>query len=133
MTAETPAAELCAAADKLRKLTESATPGRWEAEELPPNEHHKHPAHWVKTEYDDGDGYTTSQVVADCPWRQADVDYIAAMHPGIGAALADWLGAAADMAKAYPEMAHDHDRPACDDYACDLMSRAITLARQILA
>ena len=63
----------------------------------------------------------------------ANADYIAAMPPGIGAALADWLGAAADMAKAYPEMAHDHDRPACDDYACDLMSRAITLARQILA
>jgi len=58
--------------------------------------------------------------------------YMALLHPGVGAALADWLDTAADMADAYPEMAHDHDRPACDDYACDVMGRAVDLARQLL-
>ena len=45
--------------------------------------------------------------------------------------LAQLLDAAADLATAYPELAHDHDRPACDDYTCDLMGRAIDAARAI--
>jgi hypothetical protein len=87
----TPAEEIATAAAKLRALAETATPGNWWAEELPPNEHHKHPAHWVKTEYDDGPNLISSQVVADCPWRQADAAYIAAMGPAVGFALAAWL------------------------------------------
>lgn len=59
------------------------------------------------------------------------VPYICAMHPGVGKALADHLEALADLAAAYPEMAHDHDRPACEDYACDVMGSGIALARQI--
>ena len=85
-----PAGTLRRAAETLRTASAAATPGDWTAHLLPPNEHHSHPAHWVKTEYDDGNT-TTSQVVADCPWRQADARYIAAMHPGVGAALAAWL------------------------------------------
>lgn len=54
------------------------------------------------------------------------------LAPGIVDAAADLLDAAARMATAYPEMAHDHDRPACDDYACDLMGAALAVARQIL-
>lgn len=50
----------------------------------------------------------------------------------LAAALAALLGATADWAAAYPEMAHDHDRPACDDYACDVMGRAIDTARTVL-
>lgn len=91
----TPADELRAAVATLRKLASKATPGIWWAEELPPNEHHAHPAHWVKTEHEDGDNCVSSVVVADCPWRQADAELIAAMHPGVGAALADWLEAEA--------------------------------------
>ncbi|MFE7233957.1 hypothetical protein ACFVAF_25470 [Streptomyces sp. NPDC057596] len=45
--------------------------------------------------------------------------------------LRDWLDAMAEWAREYPEMAHDHDRPACDDYACDVMGRSIALARAI--
>ncbi|MFI8360747.1 hypothetical protein ACIGD1_11365 [Streptomyces sp. NPDC085612] len=56
----------------------------------------------------------------------------AAMHPGVGAALAGLLTAATRLATAYPEMAHDHDRPACDDYTCDLMGAALAVAREIL-
>lgn len=46
--------------------------------------------------------------------------------------VAELLEAFAELAAAYPEMAHDHDRPACDDYACDVMGRATDLARLIL-
>ncbi|MFD5508981.1 hypothetical protein ACFWIB_14560 [Streptomyces sp. NPDC127051] len=45
--------------------------------------------------------------------------------------VAALLDAATRLATAYPEMAHDHDRAACDDYACDVMGRAINLARVI--
>ncbi|MGW1135809.1 hypothetical protein [Streptomyces griseoluteus] len=72
--------------DAIDAHANAATPGPWTAVELPPNEHHKHPAHWVKTEYDEGN-VTSSQVVADCPWRQADAEYIAAMRPEVGKAL----------------------------------------------
>jgi hypothetical protein len=54
------------------------------------------------------------------------------MHPTVGAALADWLDAMAVWAREYPEMAHDHDRPACEEYACDVMGSGIAFARQIL-
>ncbi|WP_420032287.1 hypothetical protein ACN2WE_05340 [Streptomyces sp. cg28] len=46
-------------------------------------------------------------------------------------ALRDLLDAAADLARAYPEMAHDHERGACEDYACDVMGRALDFARAI--
>ena len=45
--------------------------------------------------------------------------------------LAELLGAASEMVREYPDMAHDHDRPACDDYACDVVGRGIALARAI--
>ena len=45
--------------------------------------------------------------------------------------LRAWLDAMAEWARAYPEMAHDHDRPACDDYACDAMGEALAVARLI--
>lgn len=45
--------------------------------------------------------------------------------------LANLLDATADFAVAYPEMAHDHDRHTCDDYACTVMGRTIALARAI--
>lgn len=87
----TPADEINTAAIRLRELATASTPGHWQAEELPADQHHKHPAHWVKTEYDDGPNMASSQVVADCPWKQADAAYIAAMHPAVGEALAGWL------------------------------------------
>lgn len=85
-----PADRLREAAAVVRKLSAAATPGVWTAHLLPPNEHHRHPAHWVKAEYDDGQA-VTSEVVADCPWRQADAAWIALMNPAFGPALAAWL------------------------------------------
>lgn len=47
--------------------------------------------------------------------------------------LAHLLDATANFAADYPEMARDHDRKTCDDYACDVMGRGIALARAINA
>jgi lipopolysaccharide biosynthesis protein len=54
------------------------------------------------------------------------------LHPAVVEALAELLAATGEWAREYPEMAHDHDRPACEDYACDVMGRSINLARTIL-
>ncbi|WP_225840285.1 hypothetical protein [Streptomyces sp. NK08204] len=48
-------------------------------------------------------------------------------------ATAQLLDSAAELATAYPDLARDHDRETCDDYACDLMGRSIHLARTITA
>lgn len=53
------------------------------------------------------------------------------VHPAVSEALKELLDATAAWAREYPEMAHDHDRPACEDYACDVMGRSIALARAI--
>ncbi|MFF4479485.1 hypothetical protein ACFY1A_21035 [Streptomyces sp. NPDC001520] len=51
---------------------------------------------------------------------------------GLHRTLAGLLDTAGAMAKEYPELAHDHDREACDDYACALMGATLAVARQIL-
>lgn len=53
------------------------------------------------------------------------------LHPSVVDALEQLLNATSEWARQYPEMAHDHDRPACEDYACDVMGRSIALARAI--
>lgn len=126
-----PVQELRAAATRLRSLATAATPGPWTAQELPPTNNHPHPAHWVNADYTDHDDTRTLETIADCPWRQADANYIAAMGPNVGAATVELLDAAAGMAADYPDLARDHNRPACDDYACNLMGAALTLARAI--
>lgn len=88
-TPQPPAVRLRAAAALVRERAGAATPGPWTATELPPNAHHR-PAHWVTTEYADGDA-TVSATVADCPWRQADASWIALMGPAVGEPLATWL------------------------------------------
>jgi hypothetical protein len=102
-----PADRLRAAAALVRERRAAATPGEWTAHLLPPNEHHKHPAHWVKARHDNGDSIS-SQVVADCPWRQADAAWIALMNPAVGEPLAAWLESVADRlrATAHPDWQH---------------------------
>ncbi|MFD8970505.1 hypothetical protein ACFV0C_36885 [Streptomyces sp. NPDC059568] len=90
--------ELRSAANILRALATTATPGIWTAKELPADDQHRHPAHWVTTEHDSGDNTVTSKIVADYPWGQADVTYIATMHPRVGMLLATWLDSAAEDA-----------------------------------
>ncbi|MFK0140671.1 hypothetical protein [Streptomyces murinus] len=101
--------------DAIEAIANAATPGDWFAIELPPNEHHKHPAHWVKTEYDDGN-CTSSQVMADCPWRQADAEFIAAVRPKVAKAMAAEIRRLrAELAKVTGQRDYWHNELMCAD------------------
>ncbi|MFJ7297627.1 hypothetical protein [Streptomyces collinus] len=95
-----PADELRTAAKALRKLIGQADDGPWETT-------------WRNQQYHldgyrDGDLHPISEwTYAIATWEPkvheeraecdtANADYIAAMHPGIGAALADWLDSEAE-------------------------------------
>ncbi|MFB9485374.1 hypothetical protein ACFFSH_39340 [Streptomyces filamentosus] len=41
------------------------------------------------------------------------------------------LDTAAAMVDVWPELGDDHDREACDDYACELVGAALAVARAI--
>jgi hypothetical protein len=136
---DTPATEFHEAAELLREAASNATPGPWRPHDTHLLDHGGHTA-TVMTDRADLNG---SELIAWVPtmsnepwdetrnaWRNAG--WMAFMHPGVGIALAEWMDAMAVWAREYPEMAHDHDRPACEDYACDVMGRGIALARQIL-
>lgn len=90
MTTLIPAEELRAAAAKIRKLAADAEPGPWHVHEYLTD----HEA-GIGTEPggDDiaGGGYEGGGVQ-----RLTDAHYIAAMHPGVGTALADLLDDQAD-------------------------------------
>lgn len=78
---------------------QAATPGLWEAETLPPTELHKHPAYWVNTEYTDADGVTTHETVADCPWAEADAQFVAHARQDVPWLLAEVTRLRAALAK----------------------------------
>lgn len=107
----TPADELTTAAQRLRKLADDATPGPWLR---PLNTRYKATVTGALPEGErgswlDGIDPTTGErercTVAMVPmWSNGrhsrqrggrDLEYIAAMHPGVGQALADWLDAEA--------------------------------------
>ncbi|MGW4973187.1 hypothetical protein ACWEP3_25145 [Streptomyces albidoflavus] len=116
----TAAEELRAAADRLRELADAAHGSPWAAVKVP--QHRQNLAAWmVESDRPDDDGNTG---VADCYWGAADAQYIAAMHPGVGNALAAWLEAEA----AQPLTAQHGPRctPDCTTTA------ALAVARQIL-
>lgn len=70
------AEQLRASAQRLRELAGAAYPGPWYFDE-------------------DGNLHDGGQDIA-APYKQANGEYIAAMHPGVALALADWLDAEAD-------------------------------------
>lgn len=89
MTTPTPADELKTAAATLRKLADDATPGPWTTDTSIPYGHRvgsTDEADWIAWAGEHGE--TRSE---------ADAAYIAAMHPGVGALLTDWLEAAAQQ------------------------------------
>ncbi|MFK0124922.1 hypothetical protein ACIQSP_16595 [Streptomyces nigra] len=135
-----PADTLRAAADKLRALLAALPADRWNGRP------------WHAEECSDTDDMSPCPcIVAQGEYREFDqpqipliqyvadaetpehAAYIAAMHPGVGTALADSLDSAAELAASYPDLAREHDRAACDDYACDLMGRSLALARAVNA
>lgn len=105
-----PVAELRAAAAKIRKLIADATPGPWQR---PLNTRYKATVTGALPEgerggfldgIDPATGRREQCTVATIPiWSNGrhsrqrggrDLEYIAAMHPGVGEALADWLDSA---------------------------------------
>ncbi|MCB5168026.1 hypothetical protein LG634_24765 [Streptomyces bambusae] len=125
----TPADKLRAAATLLRDhLASAATDGPWHAVQYDAPDDFEAGLGTTPDEPDiAGHGYEGGGFVRLC-----DAQYAAAMHPGVGTALAELFDAAADLATAYPVLAHDHYRPACDDYTCDLMCRVAAAARAVL-
>lgn len=128
MTA-TPAAELRQAAQRLRELAAAASSSPWEADHSIPYGHRVGPA----------DG---SDWVAWCGEHGEDTaaehaDYIAALHPGVAIALADWLEQAAKAADAAVIAARNvwgSDEPeARDQWIAEMADQhALAVARQIL-
>jgi hypothetical protein len=122
----TPADELRTAASRLRQLADQATPAPWTWKRWHSDD--------CRTDCDDPTCFLLIVGSPHGPVGDADVDrdvfaversvqergegdaaYIAAMHPGVGLALADWLGSAAEDAE---QIGADH--------------RALTVARKIL-
>ena len=112
----TPAEELTAAAQRIRKLADDATPGPWHR---PLNTRYKATVTGALPEGErgswlDGIDPTTGEreqcTVAMVPtWSNGrhsrqrggrDLEYIAAMHPGVGQPLAAWLDETATEVKA---------------------------------
>lgn len=93
----TPAEELRAAAEKLRALATAASPGPWTAEPViygPPCDGWGDPSVWEI--HSKGYSVVSHQTHEGGGIDQAgNAEWIAAMHPGVGAALADWLDVAA--------------------------------------
>jgi hypothetical protein len=83
----TPADELRAAAEKLRTLAAAATPGPWHVH-LP----NGYPQGIYSEESDDD---LFAEVLDEIDQPKPNAPYIAAMHPGVGTPLADWLDSAA--------------------------------------
>ncbi|MFD4740586.1 hypothetical protein ACFWNQ_24960 [Streptomyces virginiae] len=78
----TPAEELRVAAEKLRTLSTEASEPPWTVNQ------------WGNVE--SADFAEAAEVWPLQAKPGANADYIAAMHPGVGAALADWLDAYAE-------------------------------------
>ncbi|WP_440571634.1 hypothetical protein [Streptomyces sp. KR2] len=125
----TPAEELRGAADKLRAAAQDA--------------HRASPAPWSVTDENVircADGMIVAdRSGTDHPAERADLPYIAAMHPGVGRALAAWLEAAARDYEAGVAAADDVFRDDPAGRARFLATgpgapspHALTVARQIL-
>lgn len=91
----TPADELRTAAETLRKLATDATPGPWRQHDTHLGQY-GYTATVLSGEGNDTDLRAWLPSMSHEPWDETrnawpDAMYIAAMHPGVGAALADWL------------------------------------------
>lgn len=89
---DTPADELRAAAATLRHLAGVASAGPWKTAGAGDYG-------WLVTMPSSGLAIETE----DSEQGAVDADYIAAMHPGVGKALADWLDFEADLIDRMPK------------------------------
>jgi hypothetical protein len=96
----TPADELRGAAEKLRSLATDATPGPWRQHDTHLGQY-GYAATVLSGEGNDTDLRAWLPSMSQEPWDETrnvwpDAQYIAAMHPGVGAALAELLETAAE-------------------------------------
>lgn len=121
MSAETPAAVLKGAADEIRQLATEATPGPWHA--------------WAGTYphlviqgppgvLSEAKGIVSTNLAVN---ERADSSWIAALHPGVGMALADWLESTAATVEA---VTRKHADAAPTD--AHWLAPALAVAQQIL-
>ncbi|SES03935.1 ead/Ea22-like family protein [Streptomyces qinglanensis] len=101
MTDPSPADELRTAAARLRALATAATPGPWRQHDTHLGQY-GHTATVLSGERNDTELRAWLPTMSQESWDEtrnvwADAAYIAAMHPGIGLALADWLEHAAQQ------------------------------------
>ncbi|GAA2803352.1 hypothetical protein [Streptomyces showdoensis] len=113
MTQPSPADTLRAAADKLRELTPAASPGPWAMNQ------------WGNVETARHEEIAEVWPLNSVP--DTNARYIAAMHPGVGTALAQLLGAAVEHVE-MDVMCCDHGAHQCPDFA----GPALAVARAIL-
>lgn len=127
-----PADELRTAAEKLRELTTAATPGPW-------RQHDTHLGPYGHTATVLSGERNTTELRAWLPtmsqesWDEtrnvwADASYIALMHPGVGAALADWLDSTAATIDA---VTRKHEEAASE--TAHWVAPALAVVRQINA
>jgi hypothetical protein len=115
-----PAEQLRAAAQRLRELAEAATPGPWHAVASVPSHSVRSPGGWE----------IASSAYAD---RRADMDFIAAMHPGVALALATLLEShSADWDQLTEHNAHTTDGQDHPEAPDEAMEEALALARLVL-
>ena len=123
---ETPAALLRRAAGRLRELSGAATAGPWRAHDTHLGQY-GHTATLVSGEGNTTDLRAWLPSMSQQSWDErrnvwADAEYIAAMHPGVGLALAVWLDAEARRLEATA-------RPEWQEI---VGAHALAVARQIL-
>ncbi|MFI8872391.1 hypothetical protein [Streptomyces sp. NPDC055243] len=112
---------------------EAAAPGPWTAVELPPNEESKHPAHWVKAEYEDSSGFVTSEVIADCPWRQTDAEFIAHAREDVPALLTEVERQRAELAAVRAAVRAERDEVAVEVARFGIYGTATSAAKALVA
>ena len=77
------------------------------------------------------------QIASPLPWRAADLEdaqllWIALMHPGVGLALADWLELEADLLEALPADNAEALKTVPARLVLQSCRHALAVARQIL-
>ncbi len=82
----TPANELRQAADKLRRICTAAAPGPWTIAEVPP---YTDPL--LMSRYEETPDDEDVLIVGTVDLTPEDRAAVQLLHPGVGAALADWL------------------------------------------
>lgn len=120
MTAESPAALIRRASERLREAAGAATSGPWSIVPGAANVW-RFPDEGAPTLVVCGIGNRTDRRV-----RKEDAAYIALADPVVGAALADWLDAEAAVIESWRDMVRDEDDLDATGVA------ALTLARSIL-